>query len=219
MRCALWQKFRAVNRTKICSCLLLAALIMAWISGCTSDDTEISLDNQGNLSCISWGTSLSEAQKQLPEATLQGDTLEMGGTFFHLPVSLTLQFSQVPWTEKPILYEAEIEFSEDTDFDKIADELDQIFGPAETQGVTQNGEKYDLQESDFYWHGDQHLSQLTDEQSLLDSLMETNSVVDTDRISYILRTMYPVKVTMSKENHTLNLDAKYCVELGMMKKT
>jgi hypothetical protein len=192
-----------------------AMLFVVWLSGCSSTN-EISLDKQGNLNCIQWGTPLSEAQKKLPEATLQGDTLEMEGTFSGFPVTLVLQFSPVSWSEDSILYEAAFAFSENADFDELTNVLNQLFGPAETQGETQNGEKYDLQETDFYWHGAQTLSQLADEDTLLASLQKTNPSVDTDRILYILKTMCPVTITMSRELRTLNLDAKYCVELGLL---
>jgi hypothetical protein len=192
-----------------------AMLFVVWLSGCSSTN-EISLDKQGNLNCIQWGTPLSEAQKKLPEATLQGDTLEMEGLFSGFPVTLVLQFSPVSWSEDSILYEAAFAFAENADFDELTNVLNQLFGPAETQGETQNGEKYDLQETDFYWHGAQTLSQLADEDTLLASLQKTNPSVDTDRILYILKTMYPVTITMSRELRTLNLDAKYCVELGLL---
>jgi hypothetical protein len=172
---------------------------------------EISLDSQGNLTCIQWGTPLTEAQDLFPEAALSEDTLSVTGTFFDFPVTLSLQFSQVSWSDEPILYGAAMIFSEEADLDRLSEEMDQLFGPVETQGETQNGETYDLQEADYYWHGSGYVYELVD----TDSLQAYISVQGegSSWLDYILRTTYPVTITLARENYTLNLDAKYAVEL------
>jgi hypothetical protein len=104
-------------------------------------------------------------------------------------------------------------FSEDADLDRLSEEMDQLFGPVETQGETQNGETYDLQEADYYWHGSGYIHELVDTDTLQAYISVQGESFDTSWLDYILRTKYPVMITLAREDYTLNLDAKYAVEL------
>jgi hypothetical protein len=176
-------------------------------------ELEISLDSQGNLSCIQWGTPMTKAQALFPDAKYSRNTLSLTGTCFDFPVTLSLQFSQVYWSDAPILYGAALIFSEEADLDRLSEELDQLFGPVETQGETMYGETYDLQEADYYWHSPRHLKELADADAVQAYISAQEEVSDTSSLDYILRTMYPVTITLAREDYTLNLDAKYAVEL------
>ncbi len=195
--------------------VLLIALVMVLFTGCGSD-AEFVLDEQGNLNCITWGCTLSEAQAQLPKGQISDDTtMTAEGTFLGHPATLVLQFSYVPGEDQPILYDAEIVFSDDTDMALVSDEMTQLLGSMETEGETQNGEKYDLQEVSYYWHGSQVLSELVDEQSVIENLETGKSEFDSEYMSYVLRTSWPVTITISQEENALCLNARNFVDFDL----
>ena len=186
--------------------MIVITFFMTLLTGCEKQ-VKMEISKEGTFYPIDWGTPISEAVEALSVEICDGNTIQLSAEFSGKQVDVVLNFCPNSENNEAVLYSAEMVADNEEDYLYICENLTAIFGEMESTGVTLNGEEYDLDYKNWYWHSKDVLSQCIEYDS-----QNGLSEYDSAWIDYIMETSYLVKITKCDDDFCFYFDAKYYVD-------
>ncbi len=140
-------------------------IIICIMAGCKTapGKSSLTLKPDGTLGGVTWGMTITEAQKALGSAAVLGEdgktlhikTLNLLGA----DVSVEFDFGKAGLDlPEERLCAITIAFPQTADQAALEEKITGVLGEKETQGVMQSGETYELTKENYYWHASQSLN-------------------------------------------------------------
>lgn len=157
---------RTASRKRTLSALCGMLMIILLLLGCqkAGEKSALTLNSDGTVGGVTWGMTLTEAQKALGSAAVlgeDGNTLHIKAlSLLGTDVSVKFDFGKAGLDlPEERLCAITITFPQTAVQAVLEEKITGVLGARETQGVMRSGETYELTKENYYWHASRSLNE------------------------------------------------------------